>query len=160
MSQQPWEEKRFEETEDGYKFSLVGRKVIFIQFGGATVDLTLSGDPQPKIRLGMPFVWKQAEDCQVLDPAKVISLAPLLALVSASIDNVSAAKKGFLFLRFDNGTSIEAPVGEDGHDYEAWEIKDNKGFLAVCAIGGDVFFFLPEDARLIGEWKITESRSG
>jgi len=157
MNQKPWEEKRFEETEDDYKFSLAGGRVILMQFGCSCLDLSLDGDYQPSIRLGMPFAWKQGKDSSALDPENVPSLAPLLPLVGTSIEEVSATKSGFLSLKFSNGASIEAPTGEEGHDYEAWQISDNKRFLCVCAIGGEVFFFLPESARVVDGWTTTES---
>ncbi len=145
MNQTLGEEKRFKETEDGCEFLLAGQQVILIQFGCFYVDLTVGTQESVYIRLGMPFAWRHEDASQVFDPADVPSLAPLLPLVGTFVQKVTATKSGFLSLAFSNGVSIEAPTGEDGHDYEAWQISDSQGFLAVCAVGGEVFFFLPED---------------
>jgi len=146
MNQKPWEVKRFEEKAEGWEFLLAGSTVIFIQFGGASIDLQLNDEFSTGIRLGMPFEWKNNDVSQLLDPANVPSLSPMLNVVGKVLTKVEATKSGFLSLEFSDGVSIKSPFGEDGHDYEAWQIGDKHGYLVVCAIGGQVHIWLPTEA--------------
>ena len=146
MNQKPWEVKRFEEKAEGWEFLLSGSTVIFIQFGGCYIDLQLNDELSTIIRLEMPFKWEKDGISQVLNPKNVPSLYPMLDSVGKVLIKAESIKSGFLSLEFTDGVSMKSPFGEDGHDYEAWEVRDNHGYLVVCAIGGEVFICMPTEA--------------
>ncbi len=156
MTEKPWDAPRFEEKENGFEFFLSNTVVIFMQFGGSNIDLSLDDNFSTYIRLAMPFVWKQGNHAQVFDPekalnpAEVLTLAPLLSLMRKRIAKVEATKTGFLFITFEDGDEVKVPSDEEGHIYEAWQIGDRHDFLAVCAVGGGISIFLPQDKRLLG----------
>jgi Family of unknown function (DUF6188) len=103
-------------------------------------DLTyIRIDHQARLQFGevevvieCPFVLAVDGAIHRLDPEARIDLGPLLALYPTSLAAAYVSDRATLHLDFDSGATIAIP--QDAQ-YEAWQIRDDRGWLLVCLPG-------------------------
>ncbi len=142
-TKKPWNTQRFREKSGGYQFLYGGQKIFKLKLSAGEIELDLWDDFSTVISLGMKFDFVQHGQTRQLNAEDVVSLAPLLQLIGCEIESIVAGKSGFLHLRFSNKIEIQVPSDAGEFRFEAWQIADKHGFLAVCAVGGTVSIWDP-----------------
>lgn len=74
-----------------------------------------------------------------IEPGECSTLAPILCVFNASIEEIVILKSGELSIIFNNALSLNV-VPDD--EYEAWQISFPGRFLLVCSPGGNVSVFV------------------
>ncbi len=147
-NKKPWNAKRYRQKSGGYEFLLSGTKIRTIRFGMSAVEIGLDDEFSTLISLRMNFTLTQNATGQHSNIKDTVSASPLLQLIGSEIESIVADKSGFLHMKSKDGMEIQAPNEASEFRFEAWEISDGHGFLAVCAIGGTVSIWEPHSAQL------------
>jgi len=96
-----------------------------------------AADGSLDVRLASPFRLTELDGRrQLIDPEASEQLAPLLSLVSRSLESMLIGRSGTLELRFGDGTVVSA---EADAQFESWEAKgsgDLEEIGYLCPPGG------------------------
>lgn len=90
------------------------------------------------ITIESPFFIKNKDKKEVLNPEDTTTLAPVLPLFLAHVQDVIINKTGNLKISLKGEKSIEVFPDDQ---YEAWQIVSSLNILLVCSPGGEVAFF-------------------
>ena len=128
----------FQRAADEHRWNLRDATVTQLVIDPASVRIVswhLRGSTD--IRLGQCFTYTEADGTErLVDPGHPEQAAPLLALVTHRIDEVTVHRSGVLHLRFGDGSRIRI---EPHPQFEAWEAR-GEGALGdlnyLCIPGG------------------------
>lgn len=126
------------DTPEEHRWSLRDHRVTQLAVDLRSVRFqTWTLEASAEIRLGAPFTYAEPDGLErrlnLDDPAL---LSPLLSLLGRSIDILTITRRGQLFIRFGDGSSIAI---EPHPRLEAWEIQGGgalEGLVYLCQPGG------------------------
>lgn len=113
-----------------YELPLKGHAVATVSVG-PFASITAKDPAMTTVVFWLPFVLRRFGQTVSIDPGDPKSVAPLLALVRAEVYDATSDKRGFLTIRFEDGSTIESEPGE----YEGWELTNNTGIHVIGAVG-------------------------